>query len=645
MSPKIISLILAATLTVSVGCLVPMGIDHFNDNVFGSITIIDDPALITALRDVQAKGVLMGLHGWKHENYSALTPIQAQEATERGLRVLDEAGLVPVAFLSPYLLSPPDEVTEAIERTGIPTRLPSLHTTSSSWAEYGRGWRDMKDTTDPRFQQEYARIMQEQPTMILLHVQEWNPCLKRLICEYLGETHQTNITVRIDDIEVNTPLEKVYEMSELLQYDSVECVVYGVIPAGTWRGGDPAIYGLSVNTIFKVYWWFYVLTSFLPLSFFIFWRFTSIKTDKTNHTDDPPVDDPDPEVGELVSIIVPAYNEEHNIGQCIEAILQQDFKGEMELIVVNDGSSDRTAEIASRYPVTVLNLKTNQGKAHALNTGIKNAKGNILIFSDSDSQMSRDAVRTLVNCLKAQCDVYAVAGNVFIKDLEGKNTFLTYFQMIEYRMEQEITRYLQGLGGKVLVCPGPLFAVRREVIEDLLFSDRSVIEDADFTLQVLRKPMKVVQAPEAKVYTHAPDSLQKWLIQRKRWWYGNLQLWRIHNHWAKRNPWMILNYSGYITSTCSVVLLLLLPFFISTYNNLALILLRGMAYVIIPMLLFTLFVAFLFVREKKLLIMLLPYALIYTVMKAVLVSYLYIRYLSGTGVHIKFGPRIIAVRR
>jgi cellulose synthase/poly-beta-1,6-N-acetylglucosamine synthase-like glycosyltransferase len=474
-------------------------------------------------------------------------------------------------------------------------------------------------------------------------LQDWNPFLKRLICDYLQETDQANITIRIDDIEVNTPYEKVYDMAELLQYDSGGHVVYGVIPSGTWRGGDPEIFDVSVNTIFKIYWWFYVIAAFFPLSFFVLWTFMS-KGCKDDQGDDPPPNDPDPEERQSVSIIIPAYNEEKNIGKCLEAILRQDFGGEMEIIVINDGSTDKTAEIASRYSVTLIDLQINLGKANALNTGIKNANGDILIFSDSDSQMSGNAVSSLVRCLKDRQDVQVGAGNVLIDDRDGKSSLIKYFQMIEYHTEQEINRYLQSQSGKVLVCPGPLFAVRRQVTEEILFSDQSVVEDADFTVHVLKKTMKVVREPEAKVYTEAPDSIRKWFIQRKRWWYGNLQLWKIHNHWAKRNPWMILNYLGFITSTCSLVLLLLLPYFILTYDDIMMILIRGMAYVATPVILFILLVGPFFRRERKLMIMLLPYILLYATMKAVVTSYLYIRYLSGRGVRIKFGPRNIEVR-
>ena len=148
---------------------------------------------------------------------------------------------------------------------------------------------------------------------------------------------------------------------------------------------------------------------------------------------------------------------------------------------------------------------------------------------------------------------------------------MKYFQMIEYLVEQEITRYLQGLSGSVLVCPGPLTAVRRSVCNIVRFSDETLVEDADFTIKALKNSMKIIRDPDAQVYTHAPETLRAWYKQRKRWWYGNLQVWRLHKHWAVRNPWMVLNYSGYIIGICSIFLAILLPYFLIQYDNILLI--------------------------------------------------------------------------
>jgi cellulose synthase/poly-beta-1,6-N-acetylglucosamine synthase-like glycosyltransferase len=142
------------------------------------------------------------------------------------------------------------------------------------------------------------------------------------------------------------------------------------------------------------------------------------------------------------------------------------------------------------------------------------------------------------------------------------------------------------------------------------------------------------------VYTEAPKSLLNWFNQRKRWWYGNLQLWNMHKPWAKYNSWMILNYSGYLFNTLSLMLLLALPILILTYEDLSRVLIRGMAYLLLPMILSSLFMAYFFINEKKFLIMLPLYALVYSTLKMFVISYLYLLYLSGRGVKVKFGSRL-----
>ena len=610
-------------------------VNNLNDDMFGHITILDEPELLNELKDAQAKGVIMGIHGWEHENYSSITPLQAKKDVEQGKLVFEKAGLVPRVFISPLEISgvPADpSVRQAIESTQIATQLPPLKTDGDGIEvnEYTWDWHTMESFDDPRFQ-EASETNQNRKAA--------DDCFSRAGLESISEAistlttchqlHEKNITVRMDDVEVNTPKEVVHEVAQVTQYKSVGRVVFAVIPAGMWKGGDPSIENIKVNKIMGMYFWFFIITSLLPLSFFVIWKLLAGWNKKMNQNKYPHLNNHDAGYPELVSILVPAYNEEKSIGKCLESILDQDYKGQMEIIVVNDGSSDRTAEIVSKYPVKFIDLKVNGGKANALNRAIEEAKGDILIFTDSDSYMSANAVDSLVKCLNNNSDAQMVAGNVFIHDDHGKKRIMKYFQMIEYLIEQEITRYLQGLKGNVLVCPGPLTAVRRKVCEEVKFSDETIVEDADFTIKALKKSMKIIQEPEAKVYTNAPETFRAWYTQRKRWWYGNLQVWRLHKHWAMRNPWMLLNYSGYIIGVCSVIMAILLPYFLLQYDNTLLISLRGLLYIILPVLLYIIFMALFFKEEKKLLPMLIPYVLVYSTIKVVTISYLYLWYVTG----------------
>lgn len=637
---------MAISIIVSVGIYLPTTVNKFNDDSFGKITILDRPLLLIALRDVQDRGVLIGLHGWEHENYFNLTPLQAKENTKQGKLVFEKARIVPAVFVCPYELSgrPPVAVEGEIEAQGVPTQLPVLKTNASGTQEYTWNWRTMKSFNDSRYQQASERIREENPDTILFHVQDWNPYVKRYLIDYLSSTNESNITIRVDDLEVNTPGETVYEMARLIHYKAVGRVVFAVTPAGTWRGGDPSTQSIRVNTIMKLYFWFFTITAILPLLFFIIWKVLSGWNGKKNENRVSPADKQDTGSLESVSIIIPAYNEEKAIGKCLDSALHQDYRGKTEIIVVNDGSSDLTPDIVSKYPVKLIDLKTNVGKANALNKAIEEAKGDILIFTDGDSYMASNAVSSLVNCFDTNRNAQVVAGNVFIAENDGKKKLLKYFQIIEYLIEQEISRYLQSLSGSVLICPGPLFAVRHKVVEKVRFRDESIVEDADFTVQALENSMKVIREQKAEVYTSYPDTARAWFTQRKRWWYGNLQLWQQHKPWAVRNAWMVFNYTGYIIGVCSLILFLLLPYFLLQYDNIALILLRGFPYIIAPILSYTIFVSPLFSRKKKLLPIMIPYVLIYITMKVMLITYLYLCYLTGKGVRIQFGPRTIEVK-
>ncbi len=510
--------------------------------------------------------------------------------------------------------------------------------------EYTFGWRDMTSIDDPRYVAAKAQISKDQPTNIMAHFYDWNAFSRQLLSDYIQVSNKSYISIRVDDVEPNTPAWKVTDLAELLKYDKVIRLSFGVIPEGTWMGGSPKMAGLNVNNIFHFYWIFFLLFAFFPFLTFLIWMLLTFRLKKVNNNGSSSNIISDNITEPLVSVIIPAYNEESNISACLEAVQKQDFKGKIEIIVINDGSTDKTAEIATKYPVKLIDLEQNVGKANALNIGLKHATGDIFVFSDSDSELDISAVKLLVGFLKENPDAGAVAGNVLINDIEGNNNLLKRFQMIEYYTDQNISRYLQALNGNVIVCPGPLFAVRREITEDIKFSDQSVIEDADFTIELLKNHKKVYQEKNAKVYTHAPTSIQAWLKQRKRWWYGNLQLWHKHNSWAYKNPWMILNYIGFITALVSLILTLLLPFLFSMYDNLHLVLLRGIIYSVIPMLVFTLFMTPFFVNNRMLLPVILPYTVIYTTMKAVLLSYLFVRYMFRQGVSLSFGPRTILAR-
>lgn len=236
----------------------------------------------------------------------------------------------------------------------------------------------------------------------------------------------------------------------------------------------------------------------------------------------------------FVSIIVPVYNEGLLVGQSIRSLLELDYSN-YEIIVINDGSTDNTAEVAKtmvgyqkgRYSDVKVSLinKPNGGKARALNAGISYSKAEIVLCMDGDSQLSEDTLRMAVRHF-SDPEIGAVAGNV--KVLNRKKLF-TDLQALEYIEGLNMARAAQSFFKLVNIIPGPIGLFRKKAIEDAgYYSSDTFAEDADLTLKILAHNWRIYYEPRAISYTEAPEKLQQLLKQRYRWTRGILQAIRKH---------------------------------------------------------------------------------------------------------------------
>jgi len=253
-----------------------------------------------------------------------------------------------------------------------------------------------------------------------------------------------------------------------------------------------------------------------------------------------------------ITIVVPAHNEEKVIERCIEALIEIDYPSK-EIIVVDDGSTDRTYELALQYKkkgVEVLHRQKAGGKSVALNTGILFSQGEIIITCDADSLISRQALRVIVQRFDDPM-VNAVAGNV---EVLNRTNFLTRIQALEYIVNENIYRRVFDVFGVVPVVPGPLAAFRKSVLKEIGFYDKDTLtEDFDVTVKIL-KTGKVVQAlSEAHVYTEAPVTWKDFYKQRLRWNRGTFQTLGKH-----RNVFLSSRFGFVHTLTFPYVLLSML---------------------------------------------------------------------------------------
>lgn len=226
-----------------------------------------------------------------------------------------------------------------------------------------------------------------------------------------------------------------------------------------------------------------------------------------------------------VSIVVPAYNEAEVLGEAIESLLALDYPT-YEIMVVDDGSTDATLEVATRYeggaggvPVTVL-TQENAGKAAALNLGIQRARHPFLFCMDADSHLEPDTLRMAAPRFRDP-DVGAVAGNVKV---ENRDSWLTRLQALEYIEGLNLPRRAQGFVAAVNIVPGPVGFFRRSALEEVGYYDTDTYaEDADLTLKLITAGWKIVYEERAVAWTHAPATLLDLIQQRYRWTRGILQ--------------------------------------------------------------------------------------------------------------------------
>jgi cellulose synthase/poly-beta-1,6-N-acetylglucosamine synthase-like glycosyltransferase/peptidoglycan/xylan/chitin deacetylase (PgdA/CDA1 family) len=234
------------------------------------------------------------------------------------------------------------------------------------------------------------------------------------------------------------------------------------------------------------------------------------------------------EVLEPVSVIVPAYNEAANIAATVLSLVDSDYP-HLEIIVVDDGSTDGTAEIVHRLRLPAVRVieQDNAGKPAALNTGLRAARGRIAVLVDGDTVFEPTTLYNLVQGF-ADPSVGAIAGNTKVANRKG---FLGRWQHLEYVIGFNLDRRFFDVAGCMPTIPGAIGAFRMEVLQRIRGVPADTLaEDTDLTLAVLRAGWRVTYEEHAIAWTEAPASLRQLWRQRYRWCYGTMQAMWKHRH-------------------------------------------------------------------------------------------------------------------
>lgn len=233
-----------------------------------------------------------------------------------------------------------------------------------------------------------------------------------------------------------------------------------------------------------------------------------------------------------VSVLVPCHNEERVIAATIRSLLSLDYPPEkLEVVVINDGSTDRTSVIAgsfagSRVSVVEVPLEAAaRGKASALNIGLRHARHEVLAIYDADNTPEPGALRPLVEELVRDPGLGAAIG--IYRAVNRHKNLLTRFLNIESISFQWILQAGRWMLMRLATLPGTNYVIRRSLVESLGGWDEAALtEDAELTLRIYRAGSRIKFVPSSVTWEQEPQTLRVWLRQRNRWVRGHNYLLR-----------------------------------------------------------------------------------------------------------------------
>ncbi|MGX9755257.1 glycosyltransferase [Clostridioides difficile] len=234
----------------------------------------------------------------------------------------------------------------------------------------------------------------------------------------------------------------------------------------------------------------------------------------------------------IVSILVPAHNEAKVIGRTVESLLLLNYpKDKMELIVINDNSSDNSREILEsikskykNYNFTIINTDSitgGKGKSNALNIGYKISKGEFIAVYDADNTPDRDALRYLIQTIVLDNELGAVIGKFRTRN-KSKN-LLTKFINIETLSFQWMSQAGRWQLLNLCTIPGTNFILRKSIIEEIGgWDSKAIAEDTEISFRIYKLGYKIKLVPQSITWEQEPETIKVWIKQRTRWAKGNI---------------------------------------------------------------------------------------------------------------------------
>ncbi len=260
-----------------------------------------------------------------------------------------------------------------------------------------------------------------------------------------------------------------------------------------------------------------------------------------------------------ISILIPCYNEEKSIADCVSSCLSQTRKPD-QIIVVNDGSSDKSAEILASFgdAITVVSLPTPTGnKSYAQEIGLQYVTGDVFVATDGDTVLDQDFIKYVEDDFVQNPQLSALGGYIQSK----KYNWLTACRAFEYSVGQNLHKLAQHHLGFLFVIPGAAGVFKTADFRKFIsFEHDTLTEDLDFTYRLHQLDLKIQYDTRLIVFTQDPITLHSYINQVRRWFGGGWQCLIKHYTLATKQPKVALELSimyaeGFVFS----VLFFLLP--------------------------------------------------------------------------------------
>ncbi len=228
----------------------------------------------------------------------------------------------------------------------------------------------------------------------------------------------------------------------------------------------------------------------------------------------------------VVTIGIPAFNEEKTLPDTVRSVLSLDYPvSHLQVIIVNDGSTDRTGEIAESFSsqyseadITVIHQE-NKGKGAALNAALDKARGSYFVCFDADSVIEPHALRKMLPWFGDR----TVASVIPMMKAASPVTLAEKLQWYEYLLGI-LLKGIYGSDDCIHVIPWPFSMFRTDLLRKMGGWDpnRNLTEDFELTLRIQKANFRIIQTEEAAIHTHTPKTFRKLFRQRVRWYLGSL---------------------------------------------------------------------------------------------------------------------------